>query len=103
MRINEFVKQKTSDEDFQSFKELIQPIALAYQYVMIGKKSITIDTIDKMQQNLDLLKPLLEEYVTLKELSLGKSRILFSEKEKSETLKDMEKIYQNLKKEGIVY
>ena len=56
-----------------------------------------------MYKTKEFMEPLWEEYIRYKEALLGKSRILFTEKEKQETMKGMDDIYEKLREKGIVY
>ncbi|MGL5718004.1 MAG: hypothetical protein ACRCX2_33685 [Paraclostridium sp.] len=105
MRIegSEFRKQVIYDEELQSIVSLLDPVTLAYDYVVKGKTQIDMDAVQKAYYNEVVLKPYLQEYIKLKEKYLGKSRLLFSKKEKQETLEELESLYHKLKKERLVY
>lgn len=103
MMINTVIKQKTSDEEFQSFNGIIQPTILAYNYVVGGKRGITLDMVMKADMNEILLKPYIRAYIKEKEKKLGKRKLLFTQEEIDETLEELEGLYHTLKSKGILY
>jgi hypothetical protein len=47
--------------------------------------------------------PYTEEYVKWKEKLLGKKRVLFTEQEREETIREVEGLYELFREKGLVY
>ena len=94
--------QVISDEEFVSLKNYYSPEILVFRF-LIRQGRRTIKDVERMYKTKEFMEPLWEEYIRYKEALLGKSRILFTEKEKQETMKGMDDIYEKLREKGIVY
>ena len=50
-----------------------------------------------------MMIPYTEEYVKWKEKLLGKKRVLFTEQEREETMREVEGLYELFREKGLVY
>lgn len=103
--VEELAQQVTKDEFFQSMiSRYITADLLAFSYMLRPKKTdITIVDVQKADFTLQILKPMLKDYLRNKEKALGKKKSQFTEKERIETLKEMENLVLIYKQQGLIY
>ena len=100
---HEILKQVTKDEDIVPFISIMPPAMLAFRYIMKCQDLITLDKVLKFEYNVTMMIPYTEEYVKWKEKLLGKKRVLFTEQEREETMREVEGLYELFREKGLVY
>ena len=100
---HEILKQVTKDEDIVPFISIMPPSMLAFRYIMKCQDLITLDKVLKFEYSVNVMIPYTEEYVKWKEKLLGKKRVLFTEQEREETMREVEGLYKLFREQGLVY